>query len=75
MKPETTTFKSEEAVSFFKSNRKMLSFWGVAIVLVIAAWAFFMRKSPAPVSADEGTPQTPALPSRPHRCRANRLPR
>lgn len=60
MKPETVTFKSEEAVSFFKANRKMLSFWGVAIVLVIATWAFFMRKSPSPAAADETTPQTPA---------------
>jgi hypothetical protein len=52
MKPEATTFKSEEAVSFFKANRKMLSFWGVAIVLVIACWAFFMRKSPSAAVAD-----------------------
>jgi hypothetical protein len=60
MKPETVTFKSEEAVSFLKANRKMLSFWGMAIVLVIATWAFFMRKSPSPASADENTQQTPA---------------
>jgi len=50
------TFKSEEAVSFLKTYGKMLSFWGVAIVMVVCAWAFFFRKSPAPAVADEPTP-------------------
>jgi hypothetical protein len=53
MKPEPTTFKSEEAVSFLKTYGKTLSFWGVAIVMVVCAWAFFFRKSPAPAVADE----------------------
>jgi hypothetical protein len=51
--------KSNEAVSFVKANARLLGFWGVAIVLVIATWAFFIKKSPAPASADEPAP-TPA---------------
>lgn len=47
--------KSDEVAGFLKSNQRVLAFWGVAAVLVISTWAFFMRKSPAPAAADEPT--------------------
>ena len=48
--------KSSEFLKVLKENKRLVAFWGIAIVLVISAWAFFMRKSPATASADESTP-------------------
>jgi hypothetical protein len=39
----------------------MVACWGVAIVLVISAWAFFTHKSPTPASADEPAPTAVAV--------------
>jgi hypothetical protein len=57
--------KSDEVLSFVKGNGRLLAFWGVAIVLAVSTWAFFMRKSPAPAAADESgaVAAAPAVPA------------
>jgi hypothetical protein len=48
--------KMNELVNGLKTNQRLVAFWSVAIVLVIAAWMVMARKSPAPAIADEPAP-------------------
>ncbi|HEV8605780.1 MAG TPA: hypothetical protein VGQ99_10460 [Tepidisphaeraceae bacterium] len=48
--------KMNELVNGLKANQRLVAFWSVAIVLVIGAWMFMTRKSPAPAVADEPAP-------------------